>query len=201
MPLPQSQRNVAVPWYRGRTQSWRRAGQTRLPCQGQLHQPLHTLGQSEASVAMDSVGGPLAESNLAKKTALRKSAAPCFRRLAATGSPAVRLVGGSGFTLNTLVSARPPLRDLQAQRRVPSAVIKTAPRPQGGGKVSLPDRTLRRTLGWLTLSTRGRPATGTISRDGRPYPILFTLLPGQYVAYRLHARRATPSWCLRSPGV
>src|ERR1700742_4748497 len=144
-----------------------------------------TLGQSEASVSQDGATVHTAEINLAY-TEIR---APFTGRLGRNRAPVGTLVGGSGFTLNTLVQLdplyvtfNPSERDLgiiQAARNVGEVVAK----------VSLPDEPNVGYSGELTFIDNGVDrTTGTITaRATVPNP-KFTLLPGQYVRVRLHVR-------------
>jgi len=128
-----------------------------------------TLGQSEASVAMDSASVRSAEINLAY-TDIR---APFAGRLGRNRAPVGTLVGGSGFTLNTLVQLDPLYVTFNPSER----------------EVSLPDDPTVGYSGELTFIDNGVDrTTGTITaRATVPNP-KFTLLPGQYVRVRLHVR-------------
>jgi multidrug efflux system membrane fusion protein len=144
-----------------------------------------TLGQSEASVAMDSASVRSAAINLAY-TDIR---APFSGRLGRNRAPVGTLVGGSGFTLNTLVQLDPLYVTFNPSER-DLAVIQTA---RGIGQVvasvSLPDDPSTGYSGELTFIDNGVDrTTGTITaRATVPNP-KFTLLPGQYVRVRLHVR-------------
>jgi multidrug efflux system membrane fusion protein len=144
-----------------------------------------TLGQSEASVAMDSASVHSAEINLAY-TDIR---APFTGRLGRNRAPVGTLVGGSGFTLNTLVQLDPLYVTFNPSER-DLGVIQTA---RGAGKVvanvALPDDPSMNYSGELTFIDNGVDrTTGTITaRATVPNP-KFTLLPGQYVRVRLHIR-------------
>src|ERR1700760_4376369 len=144
-----------------------------------------TLGQSEASVAMDSASVRAAEINLAY-TDIR---APFSGRLGRNRAPVGTLVGGSGFTLNTLVQLDPLYVTFNPSER-DLGVIQTA---RGVGKVvanvALPDDPSMNYSGELTFIDNGVDrTTGTITaRATVPNP-KFTLLPGQYVRVRLHVR-------------
>ena len=144
-----------------------------------------TLGQSEASVAMDSASVRSAEINLAY-TDIR---APFAGRLGRNRAPVGTLVGGSGFTLNTLVQLDPLYVTFNPSER-DLGIIQTA---RNGGevvaKVSLPDDPSVGYSGELTFIDNGVDrTTGTITaRATVPNP-KFTLLPGQYVRVRLHVR-------------
>ncbi len=144
-----------------------------------------TLGQSEASVAMDSATVRSAEINLAY-TDIR---APFSGRLGRNRAPVGTLVGGSGFTLNTLVQLDPLYVTFNPSER-DLGVIQTA---RSAGKVvanvSLPDDPAVGYSGELTFIDNGVDrTTGTITaRATVPNP-KFTLLPGQYVRVRVHVR-------------
>jgi multidrug efflux system membrane fusion protein len=144
-----------------------------------------TLGQSEASVAMDNAAARSAEINLAY-TEIR---APFSGRLGRNRAPAGTLVGGSGFTLNTLVQLDPLYVTFNPSER-DLGVIQTARSARKVvAKVSLPDDASVDYSGELTFIDNGVDrATGTITaRATVPNP-KFTLLPGQYVRVRLHVR-------------
>jgi len=144
-----------------------------------------TLGQSEASVAMDSAAVRSAEINLAY-TEIR---APFAGRLGRNRAPVGTLVGGSGFTLNTLVQLDPLYVTFNPSER-DLGVIQTARSARKVvAKVSLPDDASADYSGELTFIDNGVDrATGTITaRATVPNP-KFTLLPGQYVRVRLHVR-------------
>jgi multidrug efflux system membrane fusion protein len=144
-----------------------------------------TLGQSEASVAMDNASVHSAEINLAY-TDIR---APFTGRLGRNRAPVGTLVGGSGFTLNTLVQLDPLYVTFNPSER-DLGVIQTA---RGAGKVianvALPDNPSMNYSGELTfIDNAVDRTTGTITaRATVPNP-KFTLLPGQYVRVRLHIR-------------
>lgn len=144
-----------------------------------------TLGQSEASVAMDSASVRSAEINLAY-TDIR---APFAGRLGRNRAPVGTLVGGSGFTLNTLVQLDPLYVTFNPSER-DLGIIQTA-RNSGPvvAKVSLPDEPSVGYSGELTFIDNGVDrTTGTITaRATVPNP-KFTLLPGQYVRVRVHVR-------------
>jgi membrane fusion protein, multidrug efflux system len=144
-----------------------------------------TLGQSEASVASNNASVRSAEINLAY-TEIR---APFTGRLGRNRAPVGTLVGGSGFTLNTLVQLDPLYVTFNPSER-DLGVIQTA-RSAGNvvAKVSLPDDASAHYSGELTFIDNGVDrTTGTITaRATVPNP-KFTLLPGQYVRVRLHVR-------------
>jgi multidrug efflux system membrane fusion protein len=143
-----------------------------------------TLGQSEAALAMDSAAIRNAEINVGY-TEIR---APFTGRLGRNRAPVGTLVGGSGFTLNTLVQLDPlyvtfnpserDLADIQkargARRLIAEVSVPDDPTAYSG-ELSFIDNTVDRTTGTIT-------ARATV-----PNP-KFTLLPGQYVRVRLHVR-------------
>src|SRR5580698_2881226 len=143
-----------------------------------------TLGQSEASVAMDNASVHSAEINLAY-TDIR---APFAGRLGRNRAPVGTLVGGSGFTLNTLVQLDPLYVTFNPSER-DLGVIQTA-RSAGKvvAKVSLPDDASAYSGELSFIDNTVDRTTGTITaRATVPNP-KFTLLPGQYVRVRLHVR-------------
>jgi membrane fusion protein, multidrug efflux system len=143
-----------------------------------------TLGQSEAALAMDNAAIRNAEINVGY-TEIR---APFTGRLGRNRAPVGTLVGGSGFTLNTLVQLDPlyvtfnpserDLADIQkarGTRRLVAEVSVPDDPTAYSGELSFIDNTVDRTTGTIT-------ARATV-----PNP-KFTLLPGQYVRVRLHVR-------------
>lgn len=144
-----------------------------------------TLGQSEAALAMDNAAIRTAEINLGY-TEIR---APFSGRLGRNRAPAGTLVGGSGFTLNTLVQLDPlyvtfnpserDLAEIQKARGARSVVVD----------VSLPDDHSTTYSGELSFidNTVDRN-TGTITARATVANPKYTLLPGQYVRVRLHVR-------------
>jgi membrane fusion protein, multidrug efflux system len=143
-----------------------------------------TLGQSEAALAMDNAAIRNAEINVGY-TEIR---APFTGRLGRNRAPVGTLVGGSGFTLNTLVQLDPlyvtfnpserDLADIQkarGARRLVAEVSVPDDSTAYSGELSFIDNTVDRTTGTIT-------ARATV-----PNP-KFTLLPGQYVRVRLHVR-------------
>jgi multidrug efflux system membrane fusion protein len=143
-----------------------------------------TLGQSEAALAMDNAAIRNAEINVGY-TEIR---APFTGRLGRNRAPVGTLVGGSGFTLNTLVQLDPlyvtfnpserDLADIQKARGVRRLVaeVSVPDDPTAySGELTFIDNTVDRTTGTIT-------ARATV-----PNP-KFTLLPGQYVRVRLHVR-------------
>src|ERR1700729_3638178 len=144
-----------------------------------------TLGQSKASVAMNNASVRSAEINLAY-TEIR---APFAGRLGRNRAPVGTLVGGSGFTLNTLVQLDPLYVTFNPSER-DLGVIQTARSARKVvARVSLPDDISADYSGELTFIDNGVDrTTGTITaRATVPNP-KFTLLPGQYVRVRVHVR-------------
>src|SRR5258708_31853742 len=100
----QAQRNVAALSYaRSNFNRGDELVKTGFLAKDNYDQRASTLGQSEASVAMDSAAVRSAEINLAYTEIL----APLSRPLGRNPAPAGTLVWGSGFTLNTLVQLDP----------------------------------------------------------------------------------------------
>ena len=182
----QAQRNVAALGYaRSNFNRGDELVKTGFLAKDNYDQRASTLGQSEASVAMDSAAVRSAEINLAY-TEIR---APFSGRLGRNRAPAGTLVGGSGFTLNTLVQLDPLYVTFNPSER-DLGVIQTARSARKVvAKVSLPDDASADYSGELTFIDNGVDrATGTITaRATVPNP-KFTLLPGQYVRVRLHVR-------------
>ena len=182
----QAQRNLAALGYaRSNFNRGDELVKTGFLAKDNYDQRVSTLGQSEASVAMDNATVRSAEINLAY-TDIR---APFSGRLGRNRAPVGTLVGGSGFTLNTLVQLDPLYVTFNPSER-DLGVIQTA---RGARKVvanvSLPDDPSMTYSGELTFIDNGVDrATGTITaRATVPNP-KFTLLPGQYVRVRLHVR-------------
>src|ERR1700716_4452647 len=182
----QAQRNVAALGYaRSNFNRGDELVKTGFLAKDNYDQRARTLGQSEASVAMDNAGVRSAEINLAY-TEIR---APFSGRLGRNRAPVGTLVGGSGFTLNTLVQLDPLYVTFNPSER-DLGVIQTARSARKVvAKVSLPDDASADYSGELTFIDNGVDrATGTITaRATVPNP-KFTLLPGQYVRVRLHVR-------------
>ena len=182
----QAQRNVAALGYaRSNFNRGDQLVKTGFLAKDNYDQRASTLGQSEASVAMDNAAVRSAEINLAY-TEIR---APFSGRLGRNRAPLGTLVGGAGFTLNTLVQLDPLYVTFNPSER-DLGVIQTA-RSVGKvvAKVSLPDDPSMDYSGELTFIDNGVDrTTGTITaRATVPNP-KFTLLPGQYVRVRLHVR-------------
>jgi multidrug efflux system membrane fusion protein len=184
----QAQRNVAALSYaRSNFNRGDELVKTGFLAKDNYDQRASTLGQSEASVAQDNASVRSAEINLAY-TEIR---APFNGRLGRNRAPVGTLVGGSGFTLNTLVQLDPLYVTFNPSER-DLATIETA---RSGRKVvanvSLPDDNSMTYSGELSFIDNGVDrTTGTITaRATVPNP-KFTLLPGQYVRVRLHVRDA-----------
>jgi multidrug efflux system membrane fusion protein len=184
--MAQAQRNVAALGYaRSNFNRGNELVKTGFLAKDNYDQRASTLGQSEASVAMDNATVRSAEINLAY-TEIR---APFAGRLGRNRAPVGTLVGGSGFTLNTLVQLDPLYVTFNPSER-DLAVIQTARSAHPvATKVSLPDDPSADYSGELTFIDNGVDrATGTITaRATVPNP-KFTLLPGQYVRIRVHVR-------------
>jgi multidrug efflux system membrane fusion protein len=182
----QAQRNVAALSYaRSNFNRGDELVKTGFLAKDNYDQRASTLGQSEASVAMDNATVHSAEINLAY-TDIR---APFAGRLGRNRAPVGTLVGGSGFTLNTLVQLDPLYVTFNPSER-DIAVIETARSARKVvATVSLPDDPSVTYSGELTFIDNGVDrTTGTITaRATVPNP-KFTLLPGQYVRVRLHVR-------------
>lgn len=144
-----------------------------------------TLGQSEASVAMDNAAVRTADINLAY-TEIR---APFAGRLGRNRAPVGTLVGGAGLTLNTLVQLDPLYVTFNPSER-DLGVIETARAARKViATVSLPDDPSATYSGELTFVDNGVDRmTGTITARATVSNPKFTLLPGQYVRVHLHVR-------------
>lgn len=182
----QAQRNVAALSYaRSNFNRGDELVKTGFLAKDNYDQRASTLGQSEASVAMDNASIRTAEINLAY-TEIR---APFRGRLGRNRAPVGTLVGGAGSTLNTLVQLDPLYVTFNPSER-DLATIETARRARKVvAKVSLPDDSSTTYSGELSFIDNGVDrTTGTITaRATVPNP-KFTLLPGQYVRIRLHVR-------------
>jgi membrane fusion protein, multidrug efflux system len=144
-----------------------------------------TLGQSEAALAMDNAAIRNAEINVGY-TEIR---APFTGRLGRNRAPVGTLVGGSGFTLNTLVQLDPLYVTFNPSERDLADIQKARGARRLVADVSLPDDPAMSYSGELSfIDNSVDRATGTITaRATVPNP-KFTLLPGQYVRVRLHVR-------------
>src|SRR3981081_1659361 len=165
----QAQRNVAARGYA--RSNFNRGDELVKPgflAKDNYDQRASTLGQSEASVAMDSAAVRSAEINLAY-TEIR---APFAGRLGRNRAPVGTLVGGPGFTLNTLVQLDPLYVTFNPSER-DLGVIQTARSARKVvAKVSLPDDASADYSGELTFIDNGVDrATGTITaRANVPNP-------------------------------
>jgi multidrug efflux system membrane fusion protein len=182
----QAQRNVAALDYaRSNFHRGDEQVKTGFLAKDNYDQRASTLGQSEASVAMDSATVRTAEINLAY-TEIR---APFSGRLGRNRAPVGTLVGGAGLTLNTLVQLDPIYVTFNPSER--DLVTIQAARDAGRviANVSLPDDASTSYSGELTFidNTVDR-ATGTITARATVANPKFTLLPGQYVRVRVHVR-------------
>jgi multidrug efflux system membrane fusion protein len=144
-----------------------------------------TLGQSEASVAMDNATVRSAEINLAY-TEIR---APFAGRLGRNRAPVGTLVGASGFTLNNLVQLDPLYVTFNPSERDLNVIQTARIDHKVIANVAVPDDNSAQYSGELTFIDNGVDrSTGTITaRATVPNP-KFTLLPGQYVRVKLHVR-------------
>ncbi len=185
----QAQRNVAALSYaRSNFNRGDELVKTGFLAKDNYDQRASTLGQSEASVAMDNATIRTAEINLAY-TEIR---APFAGRLGRNRAPVGALVGGAGSTLNTLVQLDPLYVTFNPSER-DLAIIQTARAAHKVvANVSLPDDPSTSYTGELSFIDNGVDrSTGTITaRATVPNP-KFTLLPGQYVRVRLHVRDET----------
>jgi multidrug efflux system membrane fusion protein len=184
----QAQRNVAALSYA--RQNFNRGDElvkTGFLAKDNYDQRASTLGQSEASVAQDNASVRSAEINLAY-TEIR---APFAGRLGRNRAPVGTLVGGSGFTLNTLVQLDPLYVTFNPSERDLATIETARSARKVVANVSLPDDNAMSYSGELTFIDNGVDrTTGTITaRATVPNP-KFTLLPGQYVRVRLHVRDA-----------
>jgi membrane fusion protein, multidrug efflux system len=185
----QAQRNVAALSYaRSNFNRGDELVKTGFLAKDNYDQRASTLGQSEASVAMDSAAIRSAEINLAYTEIRAPFAGRLGRNRAAVGT----LVGGAGSTLNTLVQLDPLYVTFNPSER-DLAVIETARAARKViANVTLPDDSSMTYSGELSFIDNGVDrTTGTITaRATVPNP-KFTLLPGQYVRVRLHVRDET----------
>jgi membrane fusion protein, multidrug efflux system len=184
----QAQRNVAALSYaRSNFNRGDELVKTGFLAKDNYDQRASTLGQSEASVVQDSASVRSAEINLAY-TEIR---APFNGRLGRNRAPVGTLVGGSGFTLNTLVQLDPLYVTFNPSERDLVAIETARSARKVVANVSLPDDGSMSYSGELSFIDNGVDrTTGTITaRATVPNP-KFTLLPGQYVRVRLHVRDA-----------
>jgi multidrug efflux system membrane fusion protein len=185
----QAQRNVAALSYaRSNFNRGDELVKTGFLAKDNYDQRASTLGQSEASVAMDNATIRTAEINLAY-TEIR---APFSGRLGRNRAPVGTLVGGASSILNTLVQLDPLYVTFNPSER-DLAIIQTARAARKVvANVSLPDDASMSYTGELSFIDNGVDrSTGTITaRATVPNP-KFTLLPGQYVRVRLHVRDET----------
>jgi membrane fusion protein, multidrug efflux system len=185
----QAQRNVAALSYaRSNFNRGDELVKTGFLAKDNYDQRASTLGQSEASVAQDNASVRSAEINLAY-TEIR---APFNGRLGRNRAPVGTLVGGSGFTLNTLVQLDPLYVTFNPSERDLVTIETARSARKVVANVSLPDDNSVSYSGELSFIDNGVDrTTGTITaRATVPNP-KFTLLPGQYVRVRLHVRDAT----------
>jgi membrane fusion protein, multidrug efflux system len=182
----QAQRNVAALGYaRSNFNRGDELVKTGFLARDNYDQRASTLGQSEASVAMDSATVHSAEINLAYTEIRAPFAGRLGRNRAAVGT----LVGGAGSTLNTLVQLDPLYVTFNPSERDLAAIETARTSRKVVADVSLPDDSSTTYTGELSFIDNGVDrATGTITaRATVPNP-KFTLLPGQYVRVRLHVR-------------
>jgi multidrug efflux system membrane fusion protein len=182
----QAQRNVAALSYaRSNFNRGDELVKTGFLAKDNYDQRASTLGQSEASVAMDNATVHSAEINLAYTEIRAPFAGRLGRNRAAVGT----LVGGAGATLNTLVQLDPLYVTFNPSERDLAAIQTARATRKVIANVSLPDDSSMTYSGELSFVDNGVDrATGTITaRATVPNP-KFTLLPGQYVRVRLHVR-------------
>jgi multidrug efflux system membrane fusion protein len=182
----QAQRNVAALNYaRSNFNRGDELVKTGFLAKDNYDQRASTLGQSEASVAMDSAAVHSAEINLAY-TEIR---APFPGRLGRNRAAVGTLVGGAGATLNTLVQLDPLYVTLNPSERDLAAIQTARASRKVVANVSLPDDSSMTYSGELSFIDNGVDrATGTITARATVANPKFTLLPGQYVRVRLHVR-------------
>jgi RND family efflux transporter MFP subunit len=164
----QAQRNVAALGYaRSNFNRGDELVKTGFLAKDNYDQRASTLGQSEASVAMDSAAVRSAEINLAY-TEIR---APFSGRLGRNRAPVGTLVGGSGFTLSTLVQLDPLYVTFNPSERDLGVIQTARSAREVVAKVSLPDDASADYPGELTFIDNGVDrATGTITARAT-YPI------------------------------
>jgi membrane fusion protein, multidrug efflux system len=182
----QAQRNVAALGYaRSNFNRGEDLVKTGFLAKDNYDQRASTLGQSEASVAMDNAAVRSAEINLAY-TEIR---APFTGRLGRNRAPVGTLVGGSGFTLNTLVQLDPLYVTFNPSERDLGVIQTARSAHKVVANISLPDDPSEDYSGELTFIDNGVDrTTGTITARATVSNPKFTLLPGQYVRVRLHVR-------------
>jgi multidrug efflux system membrane fusion protein len=182
----QAQRNVAAREYaRANFKRGDELVKTGFLAKDNYEQRASTLGQSEASVAQDDASTRTAEINLAY-TEIR---APFAGRLGRNRAPVGTLVGGAGFTLNTLVQLDPLYVTFNPSERDISIIQSARTERKVTANVSLPDDASAAYSGELTFIDNGVDrTTGTITARVTVANPKFTLLPGQYVRVRLHVR-------------
>lgn len=182
----QAQRNVAALDYA--KSNFRRGDElvkTGFLAKDNYDQRASTLGQNEAQVAQDNASVRTAEINLAY-TDIR---APFPGRLGRNRAPVGTLVGGSGFTLNTLVQLDPIYVTFNPSERDLATIQSARSDHKVVAKVSLPDDKSRSYSGELTfLDNTVDRTTGTITARATIANPKFELLPGQYVRVQLHVR-------------
>src|SRR5580698_2295817 len=182
----QAQRNVAALGYaRSNFNRGDELVKTGFLAKDNYDQRASTLGQSEASVAMDNASVHSAEINLAY-TEIR---APFTGRLGRNRAPVGTLVGGAGTTLNTLVQLDPLYVTFNPSERDLAAIQTARTTRKVVASVSLPDDSSNNYSGELSFIDNGVDrGTGTITARATVSNPKFTLLPGQYVRVRLHVR-------------
>jgi multidrug efflux system membrane fusion protein len=115
--------------------------------------------------------------------------APFSGRLGRNRAPVGTLVGGSGFTLNTLVQLDPIYVTFNPSERELATIAAARDAGSVETTVSLPDNPAVSYKGELTFidNTVDR-TTGTITARATVANPKFSLLPGQYVRVRVHIR-------------
>jgi len=146
----------------------RRTGQNWFPCQGQLRSARQHVGPKRGVGRDGQRCGPLRRD----QSRLYEIRAPFSGRLGRNRAPVGTLVGGSGFTLNTLVQLDPLYVTFNPSER-DLGVIQTA---RSAHKVVAKVFASRLRFGGLfgrahLHRQRGRPDDGNDSPHGRPYPI------------------------------
>ncbi|SDT13261.1 efflux RND transporter periplasmic adaptor subunit [Bradyrhizobium canariense] len=182
----QAQRNVAALDYA--RSNFRRGDElvkTGFLAKDNYDQRVSTLGQSEAAVAQDNAAVRTAEINLAY-TDIR---APFSGRLGRNRAPVGTLVGGSGFTLNTLVQLDPIYVTFNPSERELATIEAARDAGTVSTTISLPDNPAVSYKGELTfIDNSVDRTTGTITARATVANPKFSLLPGQYVRVRVHVR-------------